>query len=57
MGFLKEFKDFAVKGNAVDLAIAVIIGAAFGAIISSLVAHVLLISTRRVVFLLLIKAA
>ena len=41
MGFLKEFKDFAVKGNAVDLAIAVIIGAAFGAIISSLVADVI----------------
>ncbi len=34
---LKEFKDFAVKGNVVDLAIAVIMGAAFGAIISSLV--------------------
>jgi large conductance mechanosensitive channel len=34
---LKEFKEFAVKGNVVDLAIAVIMGAAFGAIISSLV--------------------
>src|SRR5262249_13844995 len=33
----KEFKEFAVKGNAVDLAIGVIIGAAFGAIVSSLV--------------------
>lgn len=40
MGFLKEFKDFALKGNVVDLAIAVIIGAAFGAIVSSLVADV-----------------
>ncbi len=37
MGFLKEFKDFAMKGNIVDLAIAVIIGGAFGSIISSLV--------------------
>lgn len=33
----KEFRDFAVKGNMVDLAIGVIIGAAFGAIVSSLV--------------------
>lgn len=37
MAFIKEFKEFALKGNVVDLAIAVIIGAAFGAIISSLV--------------------
>ena len=37
MGFVKEFRDFAFKGNIVDLAVAVIIGAAFGAIISSLV--------------------
>lgn len=37
MGFVKEFREFALKGNVVDLAIAVIIGAAFGAIISSLV--------------------
>lgn len=36
MGFLKDFKEFALKGNVVDLAIAVIIGAAFGAIVSSL---------------------
>ena len=41
MGFIKEFKDFALKGNVVDLAIAVIIGAAFGAIISSLVDDVI----------------
>lgn len=34
---LKEFRDFALKGNVVDLAIGVIIGAAFGAIVSSLV--------------------
>jgi large conductance mechanosensitive channel len=37
MGMFKEFKEFAMKGNIVDLAIAVIIGAAFAAIISSLV--------------------
>ena len=34
---LKEFRDFAVKGNMIDLAVGVIIGAAFGAIVSSLV--------------------
>lgn len=34
---LKEFKEFALKGNMVDLAVGIIIGAAFGAIISSLV--------------------
>jgi len=37
MGFIKEFKEFALKGNVIDLAIAVVIGAAFGAIVSSLV--------------------
>ncbi len=37
MGMLKEFKEFVMKGNVVDLAVAVIIGGAFGAIISSLV--------------------
>lgn len=37
MGFIKDFKTFAVKGNVMDLAVAVIIGAAFGAIVSSLV--------------------
>lgn len=37
MGILKEFKDFAVKGNAVDMAVGVIIGAAFGKIVSSIV--------------------
>ena len=41
MGFLKEFKLFALKGNVMDLAIAVIIGAAFSAIISSLVEDVI----------------
>lgn len=41
MGLLKEFKDFAMKGNVIDLAVAVVIGAAFGAIISSLVDDVI----------------
>ena len=37
MGFIKEFKDFAIKGNVMDLAVAVVIGGAFGKIVSSLV--------------------
>ena len=41
MGFIKEFKDFAIKGNVIDLAIGVIIGAAFNKIISSLVDDVI----------------
>ncbi len=36
MGFLKEFKEFAIKGNIVDLAVAVVIGAAFGKIVTAL---------------------
>ena len=39
---LKEFRDFAMKGNVVDLAVAVIIGAAFGAIVSSAVEDVIM---------------
>jgi len=42
MSILKEFKEFAVKGNAIDLAVGVIIGAAFGKIVSSLVADVIM---------------
>jgi large conductance mechanosensitive channel len=41
MGMLKEFKNFALKGNVVDLAVAVIIAGAFGAIVSSLVDDVI----------------
>ena len=41
MGFVKEFKEFAFKGNVVDLAVAVIIGGAFGKIISSFVDDVI----------------
>ena len=37
MGFLSEFKEFAVRGNVVDLAVAVVIGGAFGKIVTSLV--------------------
>jgi large conductance mechanosensitive channel len=37
MSLLSEFKQFAVKGNVIDLAVAVVIGAAFGAIVTSLV--------------------
>jgi large conductance mechanosensitive channel len=37
MGFVKEFKEFALKGNVMDLAVGVVIGAAFGDIVKSLV--------------------
>ncbi len=42
MSVLKEFKEFAMKGNVMDLAIGIIIGAAFGKIISSLVSDILM---------------
>lgn len=42
MGFLKEFKEFAVKGNALDMAVGVIIGGAFGKIITSLVNDIIM---------------
>jgi large conductance mechanosensitive channel len=42
MSMLKEFRDFAMKGNVVDLAVGVIIGAAFGTIVSSLVDDVIM---------------
>jgi len=45
----KEFKEFAVKGNAVDLAVGVIIGAAFGKIVSSIVEDLLMPPVGRVV--------
>jgi len=41
MSMLKEFKDFVMRGNVLDLAVAVVIGAAFTAIVSSLVDHVI----------------
>jgi len=40
MGFIKEFTDFAVKGNALDLAVGVIIGAAFGKVVNSIVSDI-----------------
>lgn len=42
MGMIKEFKEFAVKGNVVDMAVGIIIGAAFGKIVSSLVGDVIM---------------
>ena len=42
MSLLKEFRDFAMRGNVVDLAVGVIIGAAFGKIVSSLVANIIM---------------
>ena len=42
MGFITEFKQFAIKGNVVDLAVGVIIGGAFGKIVDSLVADVVM---------------
>jgi large conductance mechanosensitive channel len=41
-GFFQEFKEFALRGNVVDLAVGLIIGAAFGAIVNSLVADVIM---------------
>lgn len=41
MGFIKEFKEFAIKGNVIDLAVGVIIGGAFGKIVSSFVEDVI----------------
>ncbi|MCL2347363.1 MAG: large conductance mechanosensitive channel protein MscL [Planctomycetaceae bacterium] len=40
MGFFKEFRDFAVRGNAIDMAVGVIIGAAFGKVVTSLVTDI-----------------
>ncbi len=42
MGFIKEFKEFAMKGNVMDMAVGVIIGGAFGKIVTSLVDDVLM---------------
>lgn len=42
MGMIKEFKDFAVKGNVVDMAVGIIIGGAFGKIVSSLVQDIVM---------------
>ncbi|HEY7883757.1 MAG TPA: large-conductance mechanosensitive channel protein MscL [Cellvibrionaceae bacterium] len=42
MSVIKEFREFAVKGNVVDMAVGIIIGAAFGKIVSSLVADIVM---------------
>lgn len=42
MGFIKEFKEFAMRGNVLDMAVGVIIGGAFGKIVSSLVNDILM---------------
>ena len=42
MSMMKEFKEFAVKGNVIDMAVGIIIGAAFGTIVKSLVADVIM---------------
>ncbi|WP_207420520.1 large-conductance mechanosensitive channel protein MscL [Desertivirga brevis] len=42
MGIIKEFKEFAIKGNLVDIAIGLIIGAAFGKVVSSLVDNIIM---------------
>ena len=42
MGFISEFKEFAVKGNVIDMAVGIIIGAAFGSIVNSLVKDVIM---------------
>ncbi|HEX3385224.1 MAG TPA: large conductance mechanosensitive channel protein MscL [Mucilaginibacter sp.] len=41
MSFVKEFREFAIKGNVIDLAVAVVIGAAFGKIIASIVEDII----------------
>jgi large conductance mechanosensitive channel len=42
MGMMKEFREFAVKGNVIDMAVGIIIGAAFGTIVKSLVSDVIM---------------
>ncbi len=42
MGMMKEFKTFALKGNVMDMAVGIVIGAAFGAIVASFVADVIM---------------
>ena len=42
MSLLKEFREFAVKGNMIDMAVGIIIGGAFGKIVSSLVADIIM---------------
>ena len=50
MSMLSEFKEFAVKGNVVDMAVGIIIGAAFGGIVNSLVNDVIMLALGKVDF-------
>ena len=47
VGFIREFRDFATRGNAVELAVAVVIGGAFGKIVSSMVADIIMPAVGR----------
>ena len=49
MGMLQEFKEFAVKGNAMDLAVGVIIGGAFGKIVDSIVGDLIMPLVARII--------
>ena len=42
MRMIKEFKEFAVKGNAIDMAVGIVIGAAFGTVVTSLVSDIIM---------------
>ena len=42
MSMMSEFKEFAVKGNAVDMAVGIVVGAAFGSVVSSFVADIIM---------------
>ena len=42
MGMIQEFRDFAIKGNAIDMAVGIVIGAAFGKIVTSLVNDIIM---------------
>ena len=47
MSFIKEFKTFAMRGNVVDMAVGIIIGGAFGKIVSSLVSDIIMPPVRK----------
>ena len=42
MGFIKEFKEFAMRGNVMDMAVGVVVGGAFGKIVTSLVNNIIM---------------
>ena len=48
MGMMQEFKEFAVKGNVIDLAVGVIIGGAFGKIVTSILAFIIFMMVKQV---------